>query len=336
MILTFGTWNAVKAEESNPGVSTGAQLEIKKTFQSYMDEAVLMPKATFTFDVKPVDVTGEEKNTASGLKIQKGIAGVASQTIQYDNTVKPKDKEKSVKLDFSKVKFSNVGIYRYEVSEKNDAISGIQYDSKTWVVDVYVVNEDNKFTPKYIVSKETTDSNKKPIVFNNELKTTSLTIKKEVTGNSGDKTSGFNFTLLLKENTQFEKGQKVKATIKKSGAKEESVEVTIGTKYDFTLKDSEELVLDKLPIGITYQVDETDKNKEQYKTSAKITEDSKKAKDYTLDTEKITDTTADIITVTNNRDLTIPTGVVGTLAPFVALSIVAIGGVLYITKRKKA
>ncbi|HGM8971485.1 TPA: QVPTGV class sortase B protein-sorting domain-containing protein [Streptococcus pyogenes] len=40
--------------------------------------------------------------------------------------------------------------------------------------------------------------------------------------------------------------------------------------------------------------------------------------------------------VTNNRDTQVPTGVVGTLAPFAVLSIVAIGGVIYITKRKKA
>ncbi|HES9321247.1 TPA: QVPTGV class sortase B protein-sorting domain-containing protein [Streptococcus pyogenes] len=324
----------VKAETA--GVVSSGQLTIKKSITNFNDDTLLMPKATFTFDVKPVDVTGEEKDTASGLKIQKGIAGVASQTIQYDNTDKPTNKEKAVNFDFSTVTFPNVGVYRYEVSEQAGDVKGITYDSKKWTVDVYVVNENNKFTPKYIVSKETTDSSKKPIVFNNELKTTSLTIKKEVTGNSGDKTSDFTFTLLLKENTQFETGQKVKATKKKSGAEEETVEVTIGKQYTFTLKDSEELILDKLPIGITYQVDETDKNKEQYETSAKMTEDSKEAQDYTLNDLKTTDETADTITVTNKRNLPIPTGVVGTLAPFAVLSIVAIGGVIYITKRKKA
>ncbi|WP_444811383.1 QVPTGV class sortase B protein-sorting domain-containing protein, partial [Streptococcus canis] len=57
---------------------------------------------------------------------------------------------------------------------------------------------------------------------------------------------------------------------------------------------------------------------------------------YNLGESKMTDKSADEIVVTNTRETQVPTGVVGTLAPFAALSIVAIGGVIYITKRKKA
>ncbi|GMN83799.1 T antigen/fimbrial major structural protein Tee11 [Streptococcus pyogenes] len=325
----------IKAETA--GVTNGTHLTIKKTIVNYNDSEVLMPKTTFTFVVKPLEVTGKEKDTASGLKIQKGIDGVKSQEIKYDNAVKPKDKEKSVELDFSTVQFPNVGIYRYEVSEQAGDVKGITYDSKKWTVDVYVVNKvGGGFEPRYIVSRESGKDEKKPILFENSFDTTSLTVKKRVDGNTGDKQQEFEFKLLLEENDYFVKGQKV--TLNKTTAEGviENIQVPIGEEYTFKLKDNEQVKLDKLPVGIKYKVDEVSKNQDNYQTTATIKQGDEVAEKYDLYSEKETDKTADEIVVTNKRDTQVPTGVVGTLAPFAVLSIVAIGGVIYITKRKKA
>ncbi|HHJ8697780.1 TPA: QVPTGV class sortase B protein-sorting domain-containing protein, partial [Streptococcus pyogenes] len=237
-------------------------------------------------------------------------------------------------FDFSQVKFTNVGIYRYIVEEVQDTVSGIHYDSQKWYIDVYVVEGDNGFVPKYIVSSKALET-KEPVLFSNSFDTTSLVVKKEVTGNTGDKTKNFKFQLLLKENAYFSAGQKVSVTITSEKASEVTT-ATIGQPLIFELKHNEQLKLDKLPVGITYQIDETSKNSDSYTTTATIQEGEQSQNSYVLNSDKETDKSPDIITVTNKRDTQVPTGVVGTLAPFAVLSIVAIGGVIYITKRKKA
>ncbi|HEP1264317.1 T antigen/fimbrial major structural protein Tee11 [Streptococcus pyogenes] len=337
LATALGMNNLASAEVNyvKSGVIDGSTLVVKKTFPSYTDDKVLMPKADYTFKVE-ADSSANGIDEKSGLEIKQGILDKLETTknVSYTNEVKPGNKEQSVNFDFSVVDFSNVGIYRYKVSEKNDGVKGVTYDTKKWTVDVYVVEKEGKFVPSYIVSTET-GSDKKPIVFNNSFATTSLEVKKRVTGNAGDKTKDFKFKLLLKPNEHFIAGQKL-PLMKISNGKQERLEVTIGVPFEFDLKDNEKIQLDKLPIGISYQVEEVSKNKDKYSTRATLQQGEGEARDYVLDSEQETNDSKDIIVVTNKRDTQVPTGVVGTLAPFAVLSIVAIGGVIYITKRKKA
>ncbi|HER5555440.1 major pilin T18.1 [Streptococcus pyogenes] len=319
----------VKAETA--GVIDGSTLVVKKTFPSYTDDKVLMPKADYTFKVEADD--NAKGKTKDGLDIKPGVIdGLENtKTIHYGNSDKTTAKEKSVNFDFANVKFPGVGVYRYTVSEVNGNKAGIAYDSQQWTVDVYVVNrEDGGFEAKYIVSTEGGQSDKKPVLFKNFFDTTSLKVTKKVTGNTGEHQRSFSFTLLLTPNECFEKGQVV--NILQGG---ETKKVVIGEEYSFTLKDKESVTLSQLPVGIEYKVTEEDVTKDGYKTSATL-KDGDVTDGYNLGDSKTTDKSSDEIVVTNKRDTQVPTGVVGTLAPFAVLSIVAIGGVIYITKRKKA
>lgn len=321
----------VKAETA--GVSENAKLIVKKTFNSYTDDEVLMPKTDYTFKVEADD--NAKGKTKDGLDIKPGIVnGLTEQIISYTNTDKPDSKVKSTEFDFSKVIFPGIGVYRYTVSEKQGDVEGITYDTKKWTVDVYVGNkEGGGFEPKFIVSKKQGTDVKKPISFNNSFATTSLKVTKKVTGNTGELQKDFTFKLMLKAGECFEAGQIVK--LQKSGSTDK-IDVTIGKEYQFTLKNGESIQLDKLPVGISYQLEEVEADKDGYKTTASLKEGDGQSKMYQLDAEQKTDKSADEIVVTNKRDTQVPTGVVGTLAPFAVLSIVAIGGVIYITKRKKA
>ncbi|CCG27607.1 Fibronectin-binding protein [Streptococcus pyogenes NS88.2] len=151
-----------------------------------------------------------------------------------------------------------------------------------------------------------------------------------MTGNTGELKKDFNFTLTINPNDNFVAGQVIK--LEKGGIK---ADVKIGEPYKFALKNGEKVTLSKLPVGITYSIIEDDAGKDGYKTTA-ILKDGEQSSTYELGKNQKTDESADEIVVTNNRDTQVPTGVVGTLAPFAVLSIVAIGGVIYITKRKKA
>ncbi|HHJ9410019.1 TPA: FctA domain-containing protein, partial [Streptococcus pyogenes] len=175
----------IKAETA--GVIDGSTLVVKKTFPSYTDDNVLMPKADYNFKVEADD--NAKGKTKDGLDIKPGVIdGLENtKTIRYSNSDKITAKEKSVNFEFANVKFPGVGVYRYTVAEVNGNKAGITYDSQQWTVDVYVVNkEGGGFEVKYIVSTEVGQSEKKPVLFKNSFDTTSLKIEKQVTGNTGE------------------------------------------------------------------------------------------------------------------------------------------------------
>lgn len=324
--------NTVRADDA---VVKGATVTIKKTV-NLTDEETLMPNTSFNFTVEPVASASGEKDNLT-IYPDEALPKQAIK-VEYTNSDKTKDKEKEAKVDFSSVVFPKAGIYRYIVKETDNKIPGITYDVKEYEVDVYAYDNGNgKIVTNYVVSHEKGKEAKEPIQFNNKLKTTTLTIHKIVTGNAGDRERDFDFTLELLANEQFAKEQKVTLTKQSKGEKPgatTSVVATIGEATSFKLKDGESVVLDKLPIGISYKVNET--KVDGYTTTAQLLEATKEATEYKLDTEQKSDDTADTITVTNNKEGIVPTGVVNTIAPFAALAIVAIGGSLYFVKRKKA
>lgn len=320
--------NTVRAAEPVP---EGSTVTITKSV-NLTDEKTLMPNTSFNFTV-------ESDKTATGtkdnLEVQPGVELTGKEfKVDYTNGDKPETKNKKTTVDFANVEFPKAGIYRYVVKETEGKTLGVTYDKKEYVLDVYVYNGENgKFVAKYVVSHDKAKDAKEPIQFNNKLKTTSLTVKKVVAGNAGERDREFSFTLELTANGQFTAGQKVTFIKRDKAQKETPVEVTIGTPAQFTLKDTETLTLDKLPVGISYKVNET--VVDGYKTTAQL-KDGDNTKVYNLGDAQTSDETADVIEVTNNKEGIIPTGVVNTIAPFAALAIVAIGGSLYFVKRKKA
>lgn len=335
VIATFVAANAVSArvEGFDAEVYKGAKMTITKTVD-LADDETLMPKTSFDFVVAPVkEGTGGQKD---GLTVYPGKPLANSNfKVDYDNSVKSARRNKTVDVDFAGVEFDRPGIYLYSVTENQGNTKGVIYDDTTYIVSVYVLdNGAGKYVASYVVPTEKDSTAKKPIQFNNKLKTTSLTVEKKVTGNAGDRNLDFNFTLELLENAEFKKGQQV--TLIKYDRQKASTRLTatIGQEITFELKDGESIRLDKLPVGIRYKVIETDPK--GYTASAQLTEVGESAVKYNLGDEKESDNTADTIVVTNTKDGVIPTGVVNTIAPFAALAIVAIGGSLYFVKRKKA
>ncbi|HEL2303567.1 TPA: QVPTGV class sortase B protein-sorting domain-containing protein [Streptococcus suis] len=325
MMLATGT---VKAEETP--VVNGSSLQVTKSFG--LTEGVLSPATDFTFSITPQNLA-DSTETKDGLTVYSGIvAGMETQkTISYSNTDTMKTKDKTTDFDFSGVNYPKPGVYRYLVTETSGNTPGVTYSTKKYVVDVYVLSEGDTIKSKYIVSRQEGGEAKEPIKFDNALKTTSLTVKKSVTGNAGDKNKEFGFTITLKADDHYKNGSKIFAKVNDKTGTSTDKELSMGANQ-FTLKDGESLSIDKLPIGITYKVEE---NKlEDYKVSAELTENNQ-AKTYNF-TEQISDETPDTIVVTNNKNINTPTGVAMAIAPYAVMTLVGIGGVLYFVKNKKA
>lgn len=327
VFLMLGARTA-NAETVNP-VTDGAKLSISKELN--LAEDVLSPKTTFNFTIASDDsvVDGEQKE---GLKIYKGkIDGlITNQGISYSNKDNQNSKEKTAVFDFSSVQFDRVGIYRYVVTENKGNVAGISYSGQKYTVDVYVLNEGDTVKAKYIVSQNE-NKEKEPIKFKNQLKTTSLKVKKSVAGNAGDRSEKFKFTLTVNPSTEYEAGSSIKVKIQSKHQTEEK-EIKIGTPFDFDLADADTALIDKLPVGVTYTVNEV---ADGYVQSATLL-DGTDTKEYKLGGDVTSDETNDEITVTNTKNVNTPTGVAMTTAPYAAVTLVGVGGALYLLKKKKA
>ncbi|OTN86663.1 QVPTGV class sortase B protein-sorting domain-containing protein [Enterococcus faecium] len=338
VLATFAT-STVNADEAN-NVVNGGQLKITKNFD--LRSGVLSPKADFAFTVSSVTPSpGEEKD---GLTVFSGITtGLKESKVSYDNNSTTNNKTKTTTVDFSGVNYPKPGIYRYTIKENAGSVPGVSYDTKGYTVDVYVLADDENghitYKPRYIVSHDSTKTAKEPVVFNNEFKTTSLKVSKKVTGNAGDRNKEFTFSINLNDvadNKTYELGN-VEMTITKKDGSSSKIQVPVTNKPTaFTLKDGESATIDKLPIGIHYSVGET--QVDGYKQSATINKDTSKSTttEYSLGDDELSSGTAAEIIVTNTKDSTTPTGVSMTIVPYVGLTIIALGGVLYVLKKRKA
>lgn len=336
--LALSTFATTTVSADVAGVANGGQLTITKDFG--LTDGVLSPNTTFTFQVSQGNPTtsSEEKD---GLHVYAGkLDGLTNTaTVTYANNSTITDKIKTANINFSEVTYDKPGIYRYTITERQESVPGVTYDKKEYTVDVYVLaQDDGTYTPQYIVSNVNGDPSKKPVKFDNTIQTTSLRVTKKVTGNAGDRNKDFTFSIKLEDKSgkhHYQSG-KVLMTITKKAKTQERVEVDLGTAKSFKLKDGESATIDKLPQGIQYVVNETEDD--GYTQTATINKDtsSTATETYNLGTDVTSDATADEIVVTGTKNSTTPTGVAMTIAPYVGLTILALGGVLYVFKNRKA
>lgn len=330
LLLASATTVLVKAEKKL--VEEGTELKITKVF-SGIDGQNITPNVDFSFEISPYSQEITE-TTKDNLDVMKGID---SKTVKVSYKNGTKDSIQHVIFDFKQIKFPKAGIYRYTVKEGPVTVPGITRDDREYVVDLYVLlNQDSgDFVPKYVVSYQSNQKEKKPIEFKNELKTTKLKIVKKVTGNAGEKDRKFDFVVNLEANQEYSKGQKVILTRNTRDSENQDIVFEIGKDNAFQLKNDESLELTNLPYGIKYSVKET--KVDNYEQTATFSEgDNNLSVPYNLGTSKTSDETPDEIIVTNKREGIIPTGVVSTIVPYVALSAVAIGGAVYMLKKKEA
>lgn len=150
-----------------------------------------------------------------------------------------------------------------------------------------------------------------------------LTIKKNVTGNMGDKEQEFDFALTLKKD-----GASYTADIKTATGGTLSAE---NGEYPFALKDSESIVL-SIPVGVEYTIEEKDLD---YKPSYQIDEKGKYTQGNKVEGVLDHDT---IVGFKNHREMVSPTGFFTDNLPYMMMLIISnIGtvGFLYPVAWKK-
>ena len=373
------------------GTNYGVTIEGTKTttFDKFlvMDNQANVPNATFTYAVtagnaKAYDVDGKKFQVLAGVDADKitmaGVGTNTANTIAYtpadttandENTmVKNYDKTtekyalKTATLNFSKVQFTEPGVYRYIITESgtNQAITNDA--DLTRVLDVYVNDASTETEKKLTIAGYVLHSNEnderdvaagenagstgtyvatKSQGFTNEYDTSDLTFKKEVAGNQASHDKYFKFTVKITDAVKGtvytvdvtgadDQSKTNAATIAENAGKENVKTMTVGAdgtiSQDFYLQHGQEIKIQGIAKDTKYDVTE---EKEDYKSEAKA------VTGYTDDVSgKIVST--DLKTsYKNTRDGVIPTGVIMTVAPFAAVTLLGAAGMVTIKMRKK-
>lgn len=390
------------------GTNYGATIEGTKTttFDKFlvMDKQANVPNATFTYAVtagnaKAYDVAGKKFQVLAGVDSDKitmagvGAADAAANSIVFkqgdgsdthDTTkdeyvknidaAKQKYALKTATLDFSKVQFTEPGVYRYIITESGTN-QGITNDADlTRVLDVYVndasADVDGTFTKKLTIAGYVLHSNvddepdvsagenfgstgaytdKKSQGFTNSYDTSDLTLRKQVTGNQASRDKYFEFTLNIaaaQPNTKYDvviddadaTSKANAATIDANAGQTNVTSITTDgagkATQKFYLQHGQQITIQGLAKDTTYTVTE---NTEDYKSTAN-TKDTPVV-DTKADTEAApvdgTIVSTDLTTgFLNTRDGVIPTGVIMAVAPFAVVTILGGAGVVTMVMKK--
>lgn len=291
------------------------------------------PAETFTFKFSKGQVTDAAVGTVA--------PAIPNATVSFDagEAVTNAGLTKQVPVALSGITWPSVGIYTYDVTEVTGSTPGVTYSDRTLKLKVTVAYDDQ--TQTYytaFVTMSLDDDNGdgrtdvKTGAFENTYSAGSLAVTKTVTGNMGDRSKYFAINVTL----TGEQGKTYAASYPVSGGSKlidgTTAETTASISVDgrsrtFYLKHGETFTIKNLPYGVTYEVTEDNYTAEGYKA----------AEINFPDKNKKIDTASETVTIINNKQATVDTGIVLDSLPYVLLLVLSIGGVvLFVLKRRSS
>lgn len=325
-----------------------------------MDEDANVPNATFTYSI----ASGTAVPSADGKPAV--MAGVSANEISISSTTfEPGDTtfdtgddfitlengkkyaKETATIDFSGVTFDEPGIYRYEITEENTTVPGVTKDSSTIYLDVYV-QSDNAGVLRidgYILHKtiEVADNDgnftaldEKTTGFENTYATADLQLGKTVTGNQGNRSKYFEFTVSI---SGAAAGTVYTVNGENASNSKNPTTLTVGAngtvQETFYLHDGESISVLGMTADTTCQITEVLEATEGYtttndKNTVDSDNDGKTTDEFAIGENGAT------VQFTNHKDVTTPTGIAMTFAPYALMvAFAGVFAVMFLRKKRE-
>ena len=220
--------------------------------------------------------------------------------------------------------YTSVGVYTYSFKQNVGTTSGVKYykddAEQTMKLVVTVVQDGTQKRVAAIHVENGSTSADKTGVITNTYENGSLEIKKTVTGNMGDKTKYFDVTVTFAPAN----GETIKSAITYTGGQyAQAVAVTNNT-ATIQVKDGDTVTFANIPATVTWTVNEADYTREGYDAAT-----------YSTQTKAATAGTKDTCEITNNKDITVDTGISLDSLPYILVLAAAViaGVVMFVRKR---
>ena len=317
MMLVFSVCGVAMAD-SYDDMET---ITLKKVYNSIGSTAV-SPKETFSFSkltctnvedaATDVDTSNAPVPTIGSVTYNKHEAG-------------SKTKEKYITINLPE--YTSVGVYTYTFTETDGKTAGVDYRKNAITLVVTVIEQNGKVRVAAVHTED--EGGEKSDSFDNTYSAGTLKVKKQVTGILGDKTKEFTVKVTftapedktVKSDITYVKGTETK-TISADSWKDGSVTEEI------TIKDGETITFSNIPYGVSYAVKENDYTADGYDTEYQT--------NFNRLEWKVDSVTSDpIITIVNDKDGEIDTGVYTDNMPYVILlGIVVLAGAVMLMKRR--
>lgn len=341
LLALVGVVTPAWAEEGSKLLVTGNEVTITSTLT--MNKDAVEPNAQFGYSISPAGTN--ELTSTSGMPVTPGVIGAVTlspSSVNFsaqgldsvdntDSNTKTITAQLSASLDRSK--FTAPGIYRYKITQTPPQLDGLSVTHNELFLDVYVENVENG-SPGYVVGGCTLNtaagSGYKTSGFENEYVTHKLTIEKVVAGNQGDKNKDFGFTVTIKGTD----GEAYKYATVKGGTTSNEIKAESGTAIRVSLKNGESVIVYGLSSKDTFTVTEKDYSSDGYTTSYKIGDGTSSTEGSSIAETAIGDSDTTVI-FTNTKHATVPTDVIRTVAPYVAIvAFAAVMGVVFFRPRR--
>lgn len=328
-----------EGQPTNPQLSV-TEGRVTITSKLTMDKYAVEPNADFKYTIAPAEAS---ELTNTGMPATAGVEGAVSlspSSVNYsaeglssednaDGVTKTITAQMSVSLVTSR--FAAPGIYRYKITQTPPELDGLNVVYKELFLDVYVENGNSGLVAKGCTLSTAAGSGSKISGFENKYVTHKLTITKVVAGNQGDKNKDFEFTVTIKgaDGETYKYG-----TVKNGVTTMNKTTTKSGATFTETLKHGESVIVYGLSSEDKFAVTEADYHGDGYKTSYKIGDGTNSTEGSSIAGEAIGayDTT---VIFTNTKDATVPTDVIRTVAPYVAIvAFAAVMGVVFFRPRR--
>ena len=170
-------------------------------------------------------------------------------------------------IDFGSLAFTEAGTYTFKISEVAGTAPGMEYDAREYTVTVVIVRDAATDALKLdSVTYDPTVPEFELPTFTNKVKTGSLTVEKQVTG-EGDRTKDFRFTVTFDPKPTVTDGLTITKFDASGAATTDKFAIGADGSLVFTLKHGEKLTVTGLPVSTVYTVKEDDYSGEGYNTA---------------------------------------------------------------------
>lgn len=333
LLLVLGMSTAAFAEDAegkDSGVTEAgtsqtqdvSEITLTKTIAK-TDNSTTYPGETLKFTSVLTEISDSANNLTENRELEID-----------DVTVNADAKTADIKVKLPK--YNSVGIYTYKIKETAGNVAGVTYYTSDIELKVYVTNGDNGNLIRTAVVTSKDEDNKKITGITNTYSAGSLSVKKSVTGNMGDKNKKFKVKVTFTVPTN----QTVKSTISYVvGGVTNTIDPdddgwTESKTVDIELNNEETVTFTNIPYGVTYTVKESDYSTDNYTTSYKVGETEVQNSDETGATGSI-NTGSSTVTITNNKQKEVDTGIDLDSLPYIlVLAVACMGLVAFVSKKR--
>lgn len=269
------------------------------------------PAEIFTFNFEAISGTDNDGKTITAPALD-------AVTVSFDALEEDQTKPVSIPIDVTD--FESLGVYTYKVTEVDNNISGVTYNTNELYMVVTILRDESN-GKHYVAAVHLTDANgTKQADLTNSYDAGTLTVSKEITGNMADRSDTFNFTVTLTD----PEGDVINSEILVNNVAWEYTPAATVT-ITGVLGHGEDLVIENIPATVTYTVVETEANQNGYETTDTPSDAEKKISGGDEDTWEFV----------NDRTKGVDTGIALDSAPYFLMLAVAVVGMVALISKKR-